>query len=724
MAVAEVVPIRGHQQFTVTLFANRFALSASEQTLTARELVELILATRTGEKDKLPLLKLALFGDQRTSEGSLRSDANLKQITGIECDYDKGQMDPQEAVEVLREHGVFAIVHSSPRHKFQHPKWRILCPTSRPLEKGERARLVARINGILGGALDKASFTPSQSFYYGSCEETDVMYAEVVEGRPVDLLTELDAKAIWPEKTVQKDQPYTKTTPSSLGLDLYERRKLTREQLAKILEAMPNAPSVDTPWKDHDVWKDIGFCISSMTDHAAWAGEMFVAWSSQWGGEKPDRPQQLWDSIEPGTERYGFTRLSELFDAYHREPGKIRRVMGEQERPFDGEAQAPAGDAPLHIVSPWARDPVAIPKRDWLVPRLLLRKHLSILAAPGATAKSTFTLQVAMAMATGIEWGGFRPVARLKTLVLNVEDDVEELERRVAAAARVMNVDRAHLVDWLDTVNDLEDICIASTLKGNVIVKPFWGRLMEVVANGGYDAVIVDPFTETFEGEESSNSEAKWAATLWRRLARECQCAVWLVHHTPKANKDMQGDVAAVRGAGAIANVTRVASTMFAMTEAEAEAAGVEPAERHRYVRFDDAKSNLTLMEGRAHWFQKVGVEIGNGDEVGALKPWAVPGMFGALSQDDITQCLAALDRTPDPGKGLRYSTTRQSGDWAGHVLVRTLKVSEARAIAILDQWLKSGRLFLVEYRDRNRKPRMNGIGVNWEGLDRAHIDV
>ena len=52
---------------------------------------------------------------------------------------------------------------------------------------------------------------------------------------------------------------------------------------------------------------------------------------------------------------------------------------------------------------------------------------------------------------------------------------------------------------------------------------------------------IADPFAETFEGDENSNSEVKFVGILWREVARKTKAAMWLVHHTKKYAGSMAG---------------------------------------------------------------------------------------------------------------------------------------------------------------------------------------
>lgn len=77
-----------------------------------RALAKEIAATQGASKDRLPLLKLGRFGDARTDGGSLRHDANLQAVAGVEGDYDAGQVSPDDAADRLRKAGIAALVLS------------------------------------------------------------------------------------------------------------------------------------------------------------------------------------------------------------------------------------------------------------------------------------------------------------------------------------------------------------------------------------------------------------------------------------------------------------------------------------------------------------------------------------------------------------------------------------------------------------------------------------
>jgi hypothetical protein len=73
--------------------------------------------------------------------------------------------------------------------------------------------MVARLNGLYGDIFDSASFTLSQSYYYGSVNSNPLHKVELIEGKELDLHDELDKGAMGRDRgsSVEKggrDGPY------------------------------------------------------------------------------------------------------------------------------------------------------------------------------------------------------------------------------------------------------------------------------------------------------------------------------------------------------------------------------------------------------------------------------------------------------------------------------------------------------------------------------------
>lgn len=151
-------------------------------------------------KASCPWIKLAAFGDIRTPAGSLRNNANVQVVYGLEGDYDGGVITVDEAIDRLESHNIRAAVYTSPSHTPQNPRWRVIAPLNSPALPEQRSGLLARLNGALGGILAGESFVLSQSYYYGQVigapeYRVAVTFDDPDDGVCVDELHELDAIA-------------------------------------------------------------------------------------------------------------------------------------------------------------------------------------------------------------------------------------------------------------------------------------------------------------------------------------------------------------------------------------------------------------------------------------------------------------------------------------------------------------------------------------------------
>lgn len=188
--------------FGWTAFTDRSGVKLQFNAQGWGEMLDTLEAT-DGYEDKktLPLLKLAKFGNLKTNRGSLRHNANIQVLYGIEGDYDGGEVSMQDAAARLAALGVRCALYASPSWTPEHPRWRVLAPFSAPVTVGQvmvRERMMARLNGALGGILAGESFTASQAFYFGYVEGGHrEPYIRVKEegGWFIDQLAELDKNA-------------------------------------------------------------------------------------------------------------------------------------------------------------------------------------------------------------------------------------------------------------------------------------------------------------------------------------------------------------------------------------------------------------------------------------------------------------------------------------------------------------------------------------------------
>lgn len=148
--------------------------------------------------------------------------------------------------------------------------------------------------------------------------------------------------------------------------------------------------------------------------------------------------------------------------------------------------------------------------------------------------------------------------------------------------------------------------------------------------------------------------------------------------------------------------------------------------DRTQYVRFDDAKANLSRITGAAKWFRKQSVSIPNGsiavpgDEVGALVPWTAPDLLEDVSIRKIGLVLDVIQRGVLDGEGrptgklfTLHGTGADKSRWAGTKIAEVIGCDAKRAKKILKRWLDSGLLVSAEYRDKAEGKDRTGLQVD-----------
>ena len=75
-----------------------------------------------------------------------------------------------------------------------------------------------------------------------------------------------------------------------------------------------------------------------------------------------------------------------------------------------------------------------IPPRAWLLGTSLCRRYISALLGGGGTGKTAVRLAQALSLASGHSLTGEYVFERVKVLFISLEDDVDEMRRRIRAA--------------------------------------------------------------------------------------------------------------------------------------------------------------------------------------------------------------------------------------------------------------------------------------------------
>ncbi|MGE0828916.1 MAG: hypothetical protein AB7O04_06140 [Hyphomonadaceae bacterium] len=151
-----------------TVFPDQFAKEKREADLPWADIATAIAnAPEYASRDACPWLSLAVYGDAASANHCLRNSANVLAITGLEGDYDGGQVSIADAAQRAKAAGLTACLYTSSSNTPDAPRWRILVPLSREYPLAARAGLMDRLNGVMGGILTTESWTQSQAFLFG-----------------------------------------------------------------------------------------------------------------------------------------------------------------------------------------------------------------------------------------------------------------------------------------------------------------------------------------------------------------------------------------------------------------------------------------------------------------------------------------------------------------------------------------------------------------------------
>lgn len=326
---------------------------------------------------------------------------------------------------------------------------------------------------------------------------------------------------------------------------------------------------------------------------------------------------------------------------------------------------------PLDIKPDPLRDPADIPPRRWIVGGHLVGGKVSFMVAPPGVGKSIWSMQMALAVATGRSDLLDLPVReRGNVMLINNEDDTDELDMRRAAIMAAFNISNDDIRGkYFPYSGEDRPFMIAKTTSGGLI-KPYdKDTLIQKIRDNNILLLIVDPLIETHDVPENENNDLAQVARMYRDIAVKTRCAVLVIHHTrkhPAGSSDSHvGNMDSSRGGGAVMGVARITHTLYGMSKKDAKTYGIPDDQRKWYVRKDDAKSNLSMITHQAKWFRKESVKLPNGEDLGVLRPVELTtvqeGAASAAEQDlfNLLESIEVKQSVRDRAKELNLSDAK-----------------------------------------------------------------
>lgn len=365
------------------------------------------------------------------------------------------------------------------------------------------------------------------------------------------------------------------------------------------------------------------------------------------------------------------------------------------------------------LSSPYVwRDPVSIPRREYVYGRELQRGTVSALLAPGGAGKTMYSVGRALSLATGRALLG-KPVhgGPQRVWIWNLEDDDDELARMVQAACKHWGIVERDLGGRLmiDSIRTAPIMKIAAEgPDGFTINEALADMLREELVEMEIDVLHIDPFVSAHRANESDNGQVDAMVKRFVTVAQSSHSAICLAHHVSKAGA-ADVNVFSSRGAVALTDACRSVLTLNRMSEDEASRYGIEDEGRRRYFRTYDDKNNRAPPSDKSDWFNLHSVDLGNdrdgeqGDSVGVVIPWIPPDYFEGVTVDHLLKVQHVI------AEG-EWKAHHSATDWAGVAVAGvfgldvTKKADKARILSMLSQWQANKRFKIDEHKDQKTR--------------------
>jgi hypothetical protein len=353
-------------------------------------------------------------------------------------------------------------------------------------------------------------------------------------------------------------------------------------------------------------------------------------------------------------------------------------------------------------------DEASIEPRRWIYAHHYLRSFVSVLASAGGIGKTSLQIVEALAIVTGRPLLGEEVKERTNVWIVNLEDPLEEIQRRVLAAMRHYGIKPSEVEGRL-FVNAGRDFSLKFGIQTREGVLPntkLVEYLCKKIPEKQIGCVFIDPFVGAHNINENDNMAVNAIVAEIRRVADETKCAIGLVHHIRKGNGE-DASIDSVRGAGSLIGAARAARVVNRMSADDAAKLGIDETEARSVFRVDDGKANLAPPANAAVYRKMEGVKIDNGEWIGVCIPYSLPDAFDGISGKDARRMQQIVAEAHTDGDPLKESS--QSPRWVGVPAADMLgiditdKKGRAKVTSILKTWMRTNVLSTEKVFDKKK---------------------
>ena len=190
------------------------------------------------------------------------------------------------------------------------------------------------------------------------------------------------------------------------------------------------------------------------------------------------------------------------------------------------------------------------------------RQFISSVVAPGGVGKTALRLAQLISLAIGRALTGEHVFMRCRVLLVSLEDDADELRRRLRAVCLYHGVTQAELKGWLflATPGAAGGKLMTLDRHGRPLLGALAVKLAATIAARKIDLVILDPFIKAHTLNENDNSGIDEVAQILTDMSVRFDIAVDVPHHMAKGMAD-PGNANRGRGASSLKDALRLVRT-------------------------------------------------------------------------------------------------------------------------------------------------------------------
>lgn len=263
------------------------------------------------------------------------------------------------------------------------------------------------------------------------------------------------------------------------------------------------------------------------------------------------------------------------------------------------------------------------PAPEWLFTDLMRARTVGAIVATGGAGKSRLALHLMFALATGTDFGPFRPDGPKRVIYLCGEEPAEILHERIYEVSRAMGVfgegdptgEKGRLL--LENFRPVpmvgtDRVLIAKDQMGNPAGTDTYRWLDDSLSGmGGVDLLVIDPLSRFYGLDENDNPSGTAFVACLEALVKRHRTGIIFLHHSAKAvtaaqdkNKRREETKDKGRGAGAFHDGVRLMLSICSMMASDI---GVleENETQSEFIEVKHVKANYSRAWGKPYFFQK-----------------------------------------------------------------------------------------------------------------------